>query len=68
MEYIFKTDDLIEAKIQMAANDNYNILWEIKHNFHRNFKHIEGSEEFFKGVHVVLDKLELEIEEFKPVE
>lgn len=64
MQYTFKTKDPDEARIQMAASDNYSILWELKHNFWRKWKHAEGSEEYFKGVYEVLDALKEELKEF----
>lgn len=64
MKYTFKTKSSGEAKILMAASDNYILLWELKRNFWRKWKHAEGSEEYFKGVYEVLDALKEELKEF----
>lgn len=46
-----------EALIYANANKMANILWELKHNFHRQFKHVEVTQD------EVLEKLYDEISE-----
>lgn len=65
MTYEFRTEDEFEAKILVSASDNYNMLWELKMNFHRRFKNVENSSDFHKGMYHVLDELQKEIEDFK---
>ena len=65
-KYIFtvETEDLDELDVYQKAHANSYIVWELVHNFHRNFKHLDGHhEEFYKGVDYVLDKLRNLIED-----
>lgn len=60
-KYIFtiETDELEELDIYQKAHANSYILFELRHNFHRKFKHLDGKhEEFYRGVELVLDELD----------
>lgn len=59
-KYTFKieTDELEELDIYQKAHTNSYIIFELKKNFHRKFKYLDGHhEEFYKGVDHVLAEL-----------
>lgn len=57
--FTIETEDLEDLEIYQKAHTNSYILFELRHNFHRNFKHLDGKhEEFYKGVEHVLDELD----------
>lgn len=65
-KYIFtvETEDLDELDVYQKAHANSYIVFELLHNFHRNFRHIDGeSDDFHKGVNCVLNELERLIED-----
>ena len=68
MKYAFKTNDEVEAKIFMNAKENYLILWKLYHNFWRRFENVSESEDYHKGIELVLDELAKEIKDFEDVE
>ena len=59
-KYTFKieTEDIEELDDFKNAQKNSNIVWQLKHNFGRKFKHEDGSEDYIKGINKVLDELE----------
>lgn len=75
MKYKFETEDESEAKKMVASSDNYFLLWELVHNFHRQFEpgsHTEPKgvdiNSFYAGVNFVLDKLSEHLQDFKDLE
>lgn len=66
IEYDDETEDIESQFSLFHASRNYGILWELKHNFWRKWKHLPSSatEEYIRGVEEVLEKLREEIEEF----
>lgn len=57
--FTIETEDLEDLEIYQNAHANSYIVFELRHNFHRNFRHIDGeSDEFYKGVNCVLYELE----------
>ena len=70
MKVTFEFDDEAEdIETQFAlfhASRNYSILWELKHNFWRKWKHLpEGStEEYARGIDEVIERLKEYLEEF----
>lgn len=75
MKYKFETKDEFKAKQMLAYSDNYSLLWELAHNFHRQFepgnhkapKHVDENS-FYVGVSFVLDKLSEHLQDFKDLE
>lgn len=66
-KYIFtiETDELEELDIYQKAHANSYILFELRHNFHRKFKSLDGKhEEFYRGVDYVLDQLDNLIKDY----
>lgn len=59
MTYKFETEDKIEANILMKASDYYNILFELKYNFWRKWKHEKP-----KNPQEVLDELDKALIDF----
>ena len=60
-KYIFtiETEDLDELDTYHKAHANSYIVFELKRNFHRRFKYLNGRhEEFYKGVDYVLNELQ----------
>ena len=64
MKYRFETEDDFEAKCIIESGNNQRFLWELKHNFHRQFEignHQEvknvDTNSFYAGVNFVLDEL-----------
>lgn len=65
-KYIFtiETDELEELDIYQKAHTNSYIVFELRRNFHRKFKYLDGKhEEFYKGVDYVLEQLDKLIKE-----
>jgi hypothetical protein len=71
--------DLVEDSedFQMASRyaQNYHILWELRHNFRRQFEYLTPEMEkkskaeqqaYFDGIERVLDQLEYAMEDFIP--
>lgn len=57
--FTIETEDLEELEVYQKAHANSYIIWELSHNFHRRFKHLDGKhEEFYRGVEHVLDELD----------
>lgn len=57
--FTIETDELEELEVYQKAHANSYILFELKFNFHRKFKHLDGKhEEFYKGVEHVLESLD----------
>lgn len=66
-KYIFtiETDELEELDIYQKAHTNSYIVFELRRNFHRKFKYLDGkNEEFYKGVDFVLDQLDNLIKDY----
>lgn len=56
--FTIETEDLEELEVYQKAHANSYIVFELRHNFHRKFKYLDGKhEEFYKGVDCVLDEL-----------
>jgi len=66
-KYIFtiETENEDELTPYTMATKMHGILWDLKHNFWRKWKHVDGSEEYLKGVTEVLDDLQEELKEYK---
>lgn len=58
-----ETDDLDELQSIVKHSDYQALVHELRKNFHRNFKHLGESEEFYRGVELVLDELQETINE-----
>ena len=61
MKYTIETEEKEDAAILIGAHDNYNILFELKHNFARKWKHadvVDGRD--------VLNSLSDILDEFRP--
>jgi len=57
--FTIETEDLDELDVYHKAHENSYIVFELIHNFHRRFKHLNGHhEEFYKGVDFVLNELQ----------
>ena len=64
--FTVETEDLDELDVYQKAHANSYVIWELIHNFHRKFKHLDGHhEEFYKGVDCVLDKLRNLLREYE---
>lgn len=58
-------DSLEELKDFVKLGNYVAILFELKNNFHRRFANLDNeSEDFHKGVDLVLSKLQEEIEDY----
>ena len=58
-KFTVETEDLDELDVYQKAHANSYIVFELIHNFHRRFKHLDGyHEEFYKGVDHVLNELQ----------
>lgn len=64
-EFKASVDNLSELEDFINAHINSGILWQLVHNFHRNFKHLNENDDFMKGVYYVLDRLKEELEDYK---
>lgn len=64
MKITIKAKDKQEQLAAVMYQENYHILWELKHNFWRRWKHADGSEEYLKGLDEVIEALKEELIEF----
>lgn len=64
--FTIETEDLEDLEIYQKAHTNSYIVFELKKNFHRKFKYLDGRhEEFYKGVDYTLDELQNLIKDYE---
>lgn len=61
--FTIETDDLDEFQAIVKHSDYQALVFELRKNFYRKFKHLEDSEDFHRGVEGVLDELQETINE-----
>lgn len=62
-KYTIETDTVSELNRILRADDYDSLLFNLQQNFWRRWKHIEGSEDYKKGVSEVLDALHKYLDE-----
>lgn len=63
--FTIQTDDLDEFQSIVKHSDYQSLVFQLKNNFHRRFSNLDNeSEDFNKGVNLVLNKLQEEIEDY----
>jgi len=56
-----KSNSMYDLQSYIMADEHYDILFELKHNFWRKWKHADGSEDYIKGINEVLEQLREEL-------
>lgn len=62
--FTIETDNLDELSVFQNAAANSFLLWELKHNFWRRWKHSEAEGDYRKGIDEVLDALAEELKQY----
>ena len=64
--FTIETEDLEDLEIYQKAHTNSYIVFELKNNFYRRFRSLDGHpEEFYKGVDYTLDELRNLIKDYE---